>query len=253
MAADDPKPSYVERVRANTRAYIEEILAENARLRAGGERTDAEQTALRRQLDELRAELPRRDQEHRTLLALCGRVEAETRRFEERFAEVEQQNSNLASLYAASYQLHASLDRAEVLTTIQEIVVNLVGSEELAVLAPASSGFAALGSMGVDAARIATLRADVGLVAQALASGQPAAAGPEGAGEDGVTACIPLTAFGRTMALIAIFRLLPQKPELQAVDMELFGLLAHHAATALYCAELHETRLAADAPVGAAS
>ena len=64
MAQDDPtKPTYVERVRANTRAYIEEILAENARLRSSAERIDAEHESLRRKLDELRAELLRRDRD----------------------------------------------------------------------------------------------------------------------------------------------------------------------------------------------
>jgi GAF domain-containing protein len=39
---------------------------------------------------------------------------------------------------------------------------------------------------------------------------------------------------------IAIFRLLPQKVGLEEVDRELFELLATHAATALYCTQLHE-------------
>ena len=56
MGQDDPtKPTYVERVRANTRAYIEEILGENARLRASAEVIDAEQTALRQKLEDVRA------------------------------------------------------------------------------------------------------------------------------------------------------------------------------------------------------
>ncbi len=240
MAQDEGKPSYVERVRANTRAYIEEILSENSRLRATTASVDEEHALLRRQVDELRADLARRDHEHRKLLTLVGRAEAETRRFEERFVEVETQNSNLAALYAASYQLHTSLRRSEVLATIAEIVINLIGSEELAILSLGATGFEALGSMGVAPAQLARLRPDVGLVGSALASGQPAAAGAEGPGDDGITACIPLCVAGRTIGLVAIFGLLPQKPALQAVDMELFGLLGHHAATALYCAELHE-------------
>jgi hypothetical protein len=38
---------------------------------------------------------------------------------------------------------------------------------------------------------------------------------------------------------IALFRLLPQKSGIEAVDRELFELLATHAATALHCARLH--------------
>jgi hypothetical protein len=245
MAHDEPKPTYVERVRANTRAYIEEILGENARLRATTESIDAEHAELRRQVDDLRGELQRRERDHRKLVDLVGRAEAETRRYEERFVEVEQQNSNLAALYAASYQLHASLRRSEVLATMQEIVVNLIGSEELGIFAMGATGLDPLISMGVERATLAGLRPDVGLVAGALASGEPRAVGPEGPGDDGVTACIPLVIGARTLGLVVIFRLLPQKPTLHALDLELFGLLGHHAATALYCAELHERGLEA--------
>jgi len=240
MSSDDGKRNYVERVRANTRSYIEEILKENARLRASAEAVGREHASLREQLDALRADLERRERDQRELLELVGRAEAETRRFEERFVEVEQQNSNLAALYAASYQLHASLRRTEVLLTMQEIVINLVGSEELAILGAGPNGFVPLASVGVEPALLARLRPDVGLVSAALLSGQPVAASADRPDEDGVTACIPLVVAGRTLGFIAIFRLLPQKPALQAIDMELFGLLGHHAATALYGAELHE-------------
>jgi GAF domain-containing protein len=243
VAQDDTKPTYVERVRANTRAYIEEILGENARLRTSAERIDAEHDALRRKLDDLRAELSRRERDQAKLIDLVGRAEAETRRHEERFVEVELQNSNLAALYAASYQLHASLRRSEVLATMQEIVVNLIGSEELSILGLGPAGLEPLISMGMERATLDGLRLDVGLLGAALTSGQPCAVGCEGPGADGVTACIPLVIAGRTIGLVVIFRLLPQKPALQAVDLELFGLLAHHAATALYCAELHEQRI----------
>jgi len=37
---------------------------------------------------------------------------------------------------------------------------------------------------------------------------------------------------------VAIFRLLPQKTGLVALDHELFELIATHAARALYCTEL---------------
>jgi nitrate/nitrite-specific signal transduction histidine kinase len=209
MAGDDPKHPYVERVRAITRAYIEELLADNAQLRG--------------QVDDLLARLARR--------------EADSRRFEDRFVEIEQQNANLAALYAASYQLHASLARAEVLATIQEIVVNLVGSEELAILRVGSDGLETLCVLGVSTERAASLRANRGLCVRALSTGLPAAlAQPD---EDGLTACIPLMVEGRVIGLVAIFALLPQKPALQPVDMELFGLIGHHAASALYCAELH--------------
>ena len=47
--------------------------------------------------------------------------------------EIEQQSSNLANLYVASYRLHGSVERSEVLQVIQEIIINLIGSEELGI------------------------------------------------------------------------------------------------------------------------
>ena len=57
---------------------------------------------------------------------------------------------------------------------------------------------------------------------------------------EGLVACIPLKLDNDVTGLIAIFSLLPHKPGLEALDHELFDLLATHAATALYCTSLHE-------------
>jgi len=56
--------------------------------------------------------------------------------------------------------------------------------------------------------------------------------------ERAMSACIPLHYDGRLLGAVAIFRLLPQKSGLVALDHELFELIATHAARALYCTEL---------------
>jgi nitrate/nitrite-specific signal transduction histidine kinase len=221
MADDGPKPNYVDRVRENTRRYIEDLLREN---------------------DRLRDELERNQREHQRLLAMLGDAERETRTFEDRYAEVEHQNANLASLYAASYQLHATVERDQVLAAIQEIVINLIGSEELAIVAVEPGGaLRPMAAFGLSSAKLETLRGDEGVIGAALVAGRPVC----GQSNDEMTACIPLMVGGRPFAAVAIYRLLPQKPALQALDLELFDLLATHAANALYCAELHERRGAA--------
>jgi hypothetical protein len=208
----DDNNGYVDQVRANTRKYIRELLDEQAQ--------------LRRELDELRADLARRE-----------RQEAQVRRFEEQFSDVERQNSNLAALYAASYQLHTPR-RAEVLAAIHEIVINLIGCEELAVLGLGRGGeLRALSQMGCDPLRLAALRSDDGVLGRALELAMPVTDGPDGRG---VTVGVPLVVGGRRIGAIVMFRLLPQKPQLEPFDHELLMLLATHAATALYCSELHE-------------
>lgn len=216
----DEGNGYVDQVRAATRRYIRELLDEQA--------------ALRSELDALRADLARRERE-----------QAQARRFEEQFAEVERQNANLAALYAASYQLHTPR-RAEVLIAIHEIVINLIGSEEFAVLALGRGGeLRPLSHMGVEPARLAAVRLDEGMIGRAVAEGAPVVA-PDGPGgltsddPDGIVACVPLMVAGRTVGMIVLYRLLPQKPRLEPFDHELLALLASHAATALYCSELHE-------------
>lgn len=236
MSGTKQKNGYVAHVRDNTRRYIEELLQENVRLRGVIDTVSREQAVLRRQLDDLRSDLDRRDQQHTRLLALLGAAEDAARGFEDRFAEVEQQNANLARLYAASYQLHATVHRGEVVQAIQEIVVNLIGSEELAILEGGAS-LKPLATMGVDAGRLDALDTTAGALGRSLATRTPVLCEPDASG---LQASIPLVIGDRTLAVILIFGLLPQKTELDAFDRELLDLVATHAATALYCAELHE-------------
>jgi K+-sensing histidine kinase KdpD len=247
MASDRPKNGLVARVRDNTRKYIEELLRENVRLRAAVDRIGGESKTLRSQLDQLRGDLDRREEQHARLLQLLGAAEEQTRVFEDRFSEVESQNASLAALYAASYQLHATVRKNEVLQAIQEIVINLLGSEELAVLGfDSRAKLVPLTSMGVENARMTSLRTDDGLVARAMASKTPELSATDVGDVFGMTACIPLVVDERVLAVIAVFRLLPQKQSLDAFDRELCELLGTHAATALYCAELHDRRGAAE-------
>src|SRR5882724_6618002 len=71
--------------------------------------------------------------ENNRLHELLSEIQEESRKASARYVEVEQQNTNLANLYVASYQLHGTLNRQRVLDSIQEIVINLIGSEELAI------------------------------------------------------------------------------------------------------------------------
>ena len=54
-----------------------------------------------------------------------------------------------------------------------------------------------------------------------------------------LTALVPLRLAGRITGAIAIYSLLPQKPGIEAIDRELFELLAVHAGMALHCTQLH--------------
>jgi hypothetical protein len=210
-------------------------------------RGDREDARAPKQGRAQREQLARLRLEYADLQRRMADLAAEALVGSERLVVVEQKNVNLANLYAATSRLHGTLDREEVLDTIQEIIVNLVGSEEFAILElPAGhAGPRVAAHAGVDrAALLRAMRDPEDPITRALQSGERHISGspagnPAAAGGGRLTACIPLKLEGRVTGAIAIFRLLPQKSGLDALDLELFQLLATHAASALHAAELH--------------
>jgi GAF domain-containing protein len=151
--------------------------------------------------------------------------------------------------------VHGALDRPSVLSSVQEIVTNLVGSEEMAIFeTEASNGrLVLLASTGIEPGPYQEIYVGEGAIGKAAATGARLVR-PEGGSltEDGdasLTACIPLKIAGRVVGVLAVFRLLPHKGHLDAVDLDLFDVLAAHAASALLFTRLYA---ASDGMVGAA-
>lgn len=250
----DPVGQYVQKVRDTTRRYVRDLLAENTKLRTVVASMESEIAQLkdeRLRLQErvlsAREELDRIRSEETSLQRKLASIEAEHTRCSQDFEALEQQNLDLSNLYVASYRLHGTLARKEVLGIIQEIIINLIGCEELAIfeVTPDGTALALAASFGVDAARFARIPLGAGEIGRAAQGSEvyvadhkvqtPAHGFPE---ESDLTTCIPLKLDGRPTGAIALFRLLPQKARLEALDRELFELLATHAATALYSAGL---------------
>jgi hypothetical protein len=74
----------------------------------------------------------------------------------ERYVGLEEQNSFLTTLYVACQRLHSTLDRAEVLQTVREIIANLLGCEEYVLFRLGSDG----SLHRVDSSGVARPRAD---------------------------------------------------------------------------------------------
>jgi len=247
MSERDSQGGYVRKVRNDTRKYIQDLLNENERLQVLVTTLREEQThtvgSLRKQVELLRAELEHNKSEETRLKKHLAETQAENRRFFEQYEEVEQENSNLANLYVASYRLHGTLDRKQVLEVIQEIVINLIGSEEIGIFEMEEDGrsIRLISSFGIDPTPLQQVKLGRGAIGTSAQTGNvakwPRGAWPEP--EQSLTACVPLKLDGRVTGVIAIFGLLPQKSDLGPLDLELFDLLATHAATALYCTSLH--------------
>lgn len=248
MKNDDEGPAaYVRKVRGDTQKYAKELLEENERLRARVVSLDA---AVAQRDDELiaaRSNLERCLEQRRRLQAQLTNFEAENRLYVERYVNVERQNANLANLYVASYRLHSTLEREDVLRAIEEIISNLIGCEEFGIfeLEPTTGELLLISSCGVEPRQLERLPIERGLIGHTARSGEtyratrnpPCPALPE---EQHLTACVPLSLDGRVVGAIGIFRLLEQKQgSLEAIDSELLALLATHAGTALYCSRLH--------------
>jgi putative methionine-R-sulfoxide reductase with GAF domain len=275
---DEDRETYVRRVAEGTQRYAEDLMVANHRLRVrvaalecelerldetvrSTETANREADVLRHRVDgleqdkarllqqvsDLAGEVDRRRREQEKLAAKVTDAEAESRRAVEQYRDMEAQSSNLANLYVASYRLHGTLRRQEVLDTIQEIVANLIGSEELAVFERNDEGVLALSAFyGIEPEPFRKVAVGAGLIGHCAATGETVVVAdgvnaPRGENEQALSACIPLRVDGGVHGVLALFRLLPQKARIEELDRELFDLLATHASTALYCCALHAT------------
>jgi GAF domain-containing protein len=244
MTTTDGLRPFIEKVASDTREYIQSILDENSRLVSSVTELEGDRDRTRQALEHALFELNTRVMRERKLQERVAAIEEETRRAAARFVEVEQQNTDLANLYVASYQLHGTLDRHRVLSAIQEIVVNLIGSEELAIFEVEDDGgtLTLAASLGIDTEIWHSVPMDRGIIGHVATTGERFVDGVSTnvplVREVAMTACVPLKLDHRVIGVIAIFGLLPQKQELAPVDHELFDLLASHAATALFCTRI---------------
>ncbi len=235
---DTPLGSYVDRIREDTGRYVRQLLQEHEDLRVRFAQLEDENARMREEASKLRQDLDTRRKEEEALHERLLAIREESQDYMRRFSELETSNANLANLYVASYQLHGTLDRQAVLNAIQEIIVNLVGSEQFGVFEGNASSISLACSVGLDDLTIARSRqTDAQAWSEAL-DGHAYVRVDETAG--GLIGCIPLKLDNDVTGVIAIFSLLPHKPGLEPLDHELFDLLATHAATALYCTSLHE-------------
>lgn len=228
---DDYLSDYVRKVHQDTQKYLRDLIAENSKL-----------CAL---IHTLERELDRERRDRLRMEERVASIDAERRAYQERYLEVEAHNANVSNLYVATLRLHRSIDHSDVLSAIQEIIINLVGSEELAIfeMNPQGTGLVLSSSFGIDTTVWQKVPLGVGITGRCAELGESFIAGESphvrrAATEEHLTACLPLMVAGRVTGAIAIFRLLDHKPMLVPIDHELFALLGTHGATALYCTSL---------------
>ncbi|MBY0401177.1 GAF domain-containing protein [Myxococcota bacterium] len=174
-------------------------------------------------------------------------AEASNARWAARQAETERCHDELANLFVASDQLHATRDPDEVVSAISEIVINLIGAEAFVLYAAdAQPGYLTpFVSEGSALLELEPVVVGEGVIGRAVARGtvwlaEADASAGSAEEEDTPIVVIPLCARGSVLGAIAIFKLLDQKAGLCELDYQLFDLLAQHASTALHFARMQE-------------
>lgn len=144
---------------------------------------------------------------------------------------------------AARKRLLESVDQADALEAIREIVTNLLGCEEIGLFTivhendHAKNGL--LWSFGIDPQKHGTLSAFEQSVLRRVLQGELhiPQVGHEAHGnheKPPIRAFIPIRRNGRTVAVLVMLKLLPQKPGFDEADIKLVDLLSNEAGRALF-------------------
>ena len=173
-------------------------------------------------------------------------AESDVKELASRLVDSEHQGGRLMNLYVATYQLHATLDPAEVQATIAEIAINLLGAEqfilllrkddaedyEIALLEGMYDGVQA--PYGGESYIGGDPMVDVTLKDGVLRLGPTP--------ESQALAAVPLRVQNEIVGALVLLKLLDHKPILRAEDRDLLDLLSAHAASALFAARLFATK-----------
>jgi regulator of replication initiation timing len=233
------KSAFVQKLTASAQKHAEELFEQNERLKSLVASLEEKQSQITGELSSLRDERDALRAERSKLKHVLDEALAQNRRDIERSAMVEQQCTSLANLYVATFKLHGSLDRADVLAAISEIVVNLVGCEHFGVFERSGERLKLIGEFPSRPSALKELPAESGFVADTFKAEGPWIAGrdpmPQTPVPEDVTAVIPLRLRSELTGAIVLYGLLPQKGgSFGDVDLELMDLLTAHAATALF-------------------
>lgn len=215
-----------------------QLRADNARLRAQVASDDAIRDLLRT-IEGLEAE-------RNALVARSQALEASRQRTTERQQEIEQEVNDLANLYIATVQLHASLSVRRVVRHLRDMCGQLVGALGFVIylLDEQGENLLPIAHEGVEPASVVVIPMGQGPVGDAAVTGIPRIREAEGTDlihgtHDDPVAVIPLNVEGQPIGAISILSLLGQKHGWASVDRELFQLLGTQAGVALIAANLY--------------
>jgi nitrate/nitrite-specific signal transduction histidine kinase len=170
-----------------------------------------------------------------------AKAENEREELATRLVEVEHQVGRLMTLYVATYQLHATLDPADVQSTIAEIAVNLLGAERFALLLRDEDESALQiriqeGAIDSTWSGASVYPGGDPIIDASLLDGM-LRFGP--VGNSPVLVAVPLRVQDVTVGALVITKLFDHKGKLDEEDRDLLDLLGAHAASALFASRVY--------------
>lgn len=177
------------------------------------------------------------------LKAELQKEQAERMRLSARYYELEDYCSMLTRLHVAADRLLTVNTNADVFSAVQEIVANLIGSEEVGIflLDEQACNLKLVASSGIDTSLFATLPLGASTIGRTAVRGETLIVSdgsrlPAGQPQEAsMSACIPLKRNSQLLGAIAIFRLLEQHRTINAADIKLLKLLGKWASLVLNC------------------
>ena len=228
--------------------FASEIITELEQIKKEYDKLSKENAELKHHLAsdnairDLLAKIETLEREKTSLLNCINSDEEENRNFTTRYAEVERELNNMASLYVALYQLHARLEPREVLGVIEQLLAQFVG---------AGSFIIYLSRENNEGKSLVPVHAyhchenarkqipwNEGPIGEAAATAVYSVADPKTAKKGDPLACIPMISGEDVVGVIAILGFFEQKEEFVEIDFEFFKLLSIHSASAVVAAGL---------------
>lgn len=230
--------------------YTELLLGENAGLREKLEALDEENARLRAQvasddaIRDLLRTVERLESERESLLERSSLLERVEREHAGRQAAIEQEINDLANLYIANFQLHASFSPRRVVRHLCDLMGQLVGALGFVIYVIDDDAKLAvpIAHEGLRDEDVNAVELGAGPVGEACLTGIRIVRESElgvGSHEDPI-AIVPLMADGRPIGIIEIVTVLDHKTEWASVDHELFELVSQQAGAALIAAHHYD-------------
>lgn len=228
--------------------FASELIIELETLKKEHDRLIKENTELKHHLAsdnairDLLTKIETLEKEKKNLITYINKDEEETRNFTKRYAEVERELNNMASLYVALYQLHARLEPREVLGVIEQLLAQFVGAGSFVIYLSRENkeGKTLVPVHAYHCQETAGKQIpwNEGPIGEAAATGVYSVADPKTAKSGEPLACIPMISGEDVVGVIAILGFFEQKEEFVEIDFEFFKLLSIHSASAVVAAGL---------------